>query len=152
VEHFLTSCVTSLSLSHVSSRENVRHWGWGGEDSRHLSQTKTYCSVYSRFYTTTARWADMPGPFLDNGLVHTVLLLYIRFLIMQQLDYNSGRAVFSTWFVPRGNKRDEVWRLISFLCEGGFEYLHRSPASRRRRRKGNPVSGGITKPPCSWGL
>jgi hypothetical protein len=25
---------------------------------------------------------------------------------------------------------------------GGVEYLHRSPASRRRRRKGNPVSGG----------
>jgi hypothetical protein len=27
---------------------------------------------------------------------------------------------------------------------GGIEYLHRSPESRRRRRKGNPVPGGIT--------
>jgi hypothetical protein len=36
-------------------------------------------------------------------------------------------------------------------CGGGFEYLHRSPASRRRRRKGNPVPGGITVPPCYWG-
>jgi hypothetical protein len=27
---------------------------------------------------------------------------------------------------------------------GGFEYLHRIPASRRRRRKGNPVPGDIT--------
>jgi hypothetical protein len=35
---------------------------------------------------------------------------------------------------------------------GGFEYLHRSPASRRRRRKRNPVSGGITGVPCSWGI
>jgi hypothetical protein len=34
---------------------------------------------------------------------------------------------------------------------GGFEYLHHSPASRRRRGKGNPVPGGITGPPCSWG-
>jgi hypothetical protein len=33
---------------------------------------------------------------------------------------------------------------------GGFKYLHRSPASRRRRRKGNPVPGGITGPLCSW--
>jgi hypothetical protein len=29
-----------------------------------------------------------------------------------------------------------------------LEYLHRSPASRRTRRKGNPVRGGITGPPC----
>jgi hypothetical protein len=25
------------------------------------------------------------------------------------------------------------------------------PASRKRRQKGNPVLGGITGPPCSWG-
>jgi hypothetical protein len=36
-------------------------------------------------------------------------------------------------------------------CGGALEYLHRSPASRRRRRKGNPVPGGITGPPCHWG-
>jgi hypothetical protein len=32
-----------------------------------------------------------------------------------------------------------------------FEYVHRSPASRRRRRKGNPVPGSITGPRCSVG-
>jgi hypothetical protein len=32
---------------------------------------------------------------------------------------------------------------------GEFEYLHRSPASRRRRRNRNPVPGGITVPPAS---
>jgi hypothetical protein len=37
-------------------------------------------------------------------------------------------------------------------CGGGLQYLHRSPASRRRRRKGNPVPGGITGPPCSRGI
>jgi hypothetical protein len=36
-------------------------------------------------------------------------------------------------------------------CGGGLEYLHRSPTSRKRRQKGNPVPGGITGPPCSWG-
>jgi hypothetical protein len=37
-------------------------------------------------------------------------------------------------------------------CGGGLEYLDRSPASRKRRRKGNPVLGGITGPSCSWGI
>jgi hypothetical protein len=35
---------------------------------------------------------------------------------------------------------------------GGLEYLHRCPASCKRRHKGNPVPGGITGPPCSWGI
>jgi hypothetical protein len=36
-------------------------------------------------------------------------------------------------------------------CGGGLEYLHRCPASRKRRHKGNPVPGGITGPPCPGG-
>jgi hypothetical protein len=36
-----------------------------------------------------------------------------------------------------------------FPCGGGLKYLHGSPASRKRLRKGNPVPGGITGPPCS---
>jgi hypothetical protein len=32
--------------------------------------------------------------------------------------------------------------LLMSLCAGGHEYLHRSPACRRRRRKGHPVPGG----------
>jgi hypothetical protein len=49
----------------------------------------------------------------------------------------------------------QLWRWQLFTldpCGGGLEYLHRSPASRKRRQKGNPVPGGITGPPCSWGL
>jgi hypothetical protein len=38
------------------------------------------------------------------------------------------------------------------LCGGGFQYLHRSHESRRRRRKGNPVPGGITGPPYFWAV
>jgi hypothetical protein len=34
-------------------------------------------------------------------------------------------------------------------CGGGVEYLHNSPEGRRRRRKGNRVSGCITGLPCS---
>jgi hypothetical protein len=35
-----------------------------------------------------------------------------------------------------------IWR-IKTACEGRLEYLHRSPASRKRRRKGNPVPRGL---------
>jgi hypothetical protein len=34
-------------------------------------------------------------------------------------------------------------------CGGGLKYLHRNPA--KRRRKENPVPGGVNGPPCSWG-
>jgi hypothetical protein len=44
-----------------------------------------------------------------------------------------------------------VYIRMSSTCRCGLEYLHRSPASRRRRRKGNPVPKGITGPPCHWG-
>jgi hypothetical protein len=36
-----------------------------------------------------------------KGLENTFPLLGSRFLIMQQIDYNNGRAVFSTWAMLR---------------------------------------------------
>jgi hypothetical protein len=39
---------------------------------------------------------DIAGPFLGNGSVNAFPLLDSRFFIMEQLDYNNGRAVFST--------------------------------------------------------
>jgi hypothetical protein len=54
------------------------------------------------------RQANIPDQFLVNGLVNTFLLLGSRFLIMEQLDYNSGRAVFSMWPMLRGYNQDEV--------------------------------------------
>jgi hypothetical protein len=48
---------------------------------------------------------------------------------------------FSVRFVPESRS--------AIPCGGGVEYLHRSPASRRRRRKGNPVPGDVTGPLCS---
>jgi hypothetical protein len=50
-------------------------------------------------------WVDIPGLFLGSGSVNTFPLLGNRFLITQQLDYNSGIAVFSTWFMPRCYKQ-----------------------------------------------
>jgi hypothetical protein len=43
-------------------------------------------------------------------------------------------------------------RLALQGVEEGSNYLHRSPASRKRRWEGNPVPGRITGPPCSWGI
>jgi hypothetical protein len=65
----------------------------------------------------TTRWADITVPFLGNGSVNTFPLLSSRFLIMQQLDYNIGKAVFSTWSVLRGYKEDKV--VAFFIWWGG---------------------------------
>jgi hypothetical protein len=65
-----------------------------------------------------------------------------------------------------------VMKNCSVFCEVGTEFLNitkkkfvlfktvwrrgrippPSPARHRRRRKGSPVPGGITRPPCSWGI
>jgi hypothetical protein len=52
--------------------------------------------------------------------------------------------------VNKSGNNDEDVKNIS-LCGGGLEHLHRSPAISRRRRKGNPVPGGLTGPACHWG-
>jgi hypothetical protein len=75
-----------------------------------------HCSVQSRCYATTERWEDVPGPFLNNSLVNTFPLLGSTLLIMQQLDYNSGRTVFSMWSVPRCYKQGTKLEL-SFVRE-----------------------------------
>jgi hypothetical protein len=46
-----------------------------------------------------------------------------------------GGVVFSAVRPPRLYKQ-ENFQLSGNLCGGGVEYLHRVPASRRRRRKG----------------
>jgi hypothetical protein len=51
-----------------------------------------------------------------------------------------------------GSKIMHSRRQLPTARGGGFEYLHSSPASHRRRRKGNPVPGAKTGPPCSWGI
>jgi hypothetical protein len=57
---------------------------------------------------------------------------------------------FSTLSVPRCCNQDQLAVAFRSPCGSGFEHLHRSPASRTRRRKGNPVIGCITGSPCSW--
>jgi hypothetical protein len=73
--------------------------------------------------------------FLGRFSINTFPLLGSILLIMQQLDYNSGNGVFL-----RGPCRDVISKGTKSVqfdpCGGRVEYLHRDPASRRRRRKG----------------
>jgi hypothetical protein len=55
-----------------------------------------YCSVYSRCYATTARWANIPGQFLGNGSVNTFPQKRIRM---------QTEEVFSTCSVQRCSKQ-----------------------------------------------
>jgi hypothetical protein len=61
-------------------------------------------------------------------------------------DWLTDWPSVAMWLWLRLVHKEEV------QCGGGFEYLHRSPASRRKWRRGNPVPGGITGPPCSRGI
>jgi hypothetical protein len=48
---------------------------------------------------------------------------------------NNRRSVFSVHGRCRGYIRKWYGTLLMIPCGGGFEYLHRNPASHRRRRK-----------------
>jgi hypothetical protein len=70
------------------------------------------------------------------------------------------RSIWDLQILPHGSNKKYLISHPFFLgtlincsplCAGGLEYLHLSPASRRRRRKGRPVPEGITGPPCHWG-
>jgi hypothetical protein len=80
-------------------------------------------------------------PFLCNGEMNTSITI-------EELLRNGVSCVGR----PRLYNEDlrQLRRITP--CGGGLEYLHRSHASRRRPRKGNPVPGVITGPPCSWGI
>jgi hypothetical protein len=56
-------------------------------------------------HATIARWEDIPVPFLGNGSINKFPLLGSIFLKLKKLDYKIGRAMFSTWFVPRCYKQ-----------------------------------------------
>jgi hypothetical protein len=75
-----------------------------------------------------------PSNVNDNSVTY-VFHGKLLFTLMYKLTVGSCNSIFSNESIP---------------CGGGFEYLHRSPASRRRRRKGNSIAGVITMPPCSW--
>jgi hypothetical protein len=53
----------------------------------------------------------------------------VNTFLHQHLNHRNRRAVFSTWSAPRDYQLDKFG--------GGVEYLHRDPASRRRRREGS---------------
>jgi hypothetical protein len=66
-------------------------------------------------------------PLLGNRSVNTPLQQY-------------GEDIFSLWSVPSGYLED-IWGEVSGIefsefnpCGGWVEYLHRDPASRKRRR------------------
>jgi hypothetical protein len=64
---------------------------------------------------------------------------------MQRRGKYTSTTIEEQYFLRgpyRGFTLKAVGVTVQLPCGGGFEYLHRSPASRRRRRKGNPVPGG----------
>jgi hypothetical protein len=82
---------------------------------------------------------------------------------MEGCELGSSSSVYSQWqalasmelnlrFLQNAENFFNFCTRPQFLRGGGLEYLHRSPATPRRGRRGNPIRGVITWPPCSWGL
>jgi hypothetical protein len=68
---------------------------------------------------------------LDNGSVNSFLLQRVYAATEELLD-----ELFSASSLSYRRKARYY-----FSCGGGIEYFHRSPSSRKRLRKGNPVPG-----------
>jgi hypothetical protein len=73
-----------------------------------------------------------------------MLILLIRRTMKYGVQINTDETPCIPSFVKIGTDVNQFG--------GGLEYLHHSPVSRKRRRKGKPVAGGITGPPCPWGI
>jgi hypothetical protein len=70
-----------------------------------------------------------------------------------EYTYNNFRSLLC--YVLFGPLRVYVsWhsKLALQGVEEGSNYLQHRSASRKRRREGNSVPGGITGPPCPWGI
>jgi hypothetical protein len=109
-------------------------------NAKAVGAVSTYCSVYSRSYATAAREANKQQPLLGNGSVNTFPRQRIR---TQRYRYCWKRCFYSVCAKELQRRQLGRW---------GVKYFHRSPASLRRRRKENPMSGGTTGPPYSWGI
>jgi hypothetical protein len=86
-------------------------------------------------------WVVIRRPFLGSVSVNMFLLLGTRYLIMQHFDYNNGRDVFSTWSVPGGYKRDEVWSLVSCDMVASREWRKRLKLNNLHCQKPLPGNG-----------
>jgi hypothetical protein len=102
-------------------------------------------AVRRRLFTAHRQiWYPVISSEIPDGLEHSFLRFYYCWTITMEMFF------FSMWFVPKCYKQGRSSCGVTIPYGGGVECLHRSPATRRRRRKGNPVSVGIIGTPCSW--
>jgi hypothetical protein len=114
------------------------------------SKLKLYIKYYWRSVGQSWCRAPIRSPWLDfSFLFDNCGLLAVSHPLWQEDGsviywYNSFWAM-SLWGPSPAELRP--YFTVSFEtppkpCGGGLEYLHHSPASRKRRQKGNPVPGG----------
>jgi hypothetical protein len=58
--------MATATMKSTGEKETDRIW----QQSEHPKR-RVYCCMWSRCHATTARWADIPGSFLENELVNT---------------------------------------------------------------------------------
>jgi hypothetical protein len=97
----------------------------------------------------TVTWLFKHCPLCGNGSINEQAVTHHWLTSMSV----TMKELMETVFSMRSNLRYSKGRqgnLISRLCGGRSKYLHCHSASRRRQRKGKPLSRGIIWPPYSW--
>jgi hypothetical protein len=96
----------------------------------------------------TRYYIFLPFQFIfTDDIIRRCVISEIQSVLQEAINSLHDLAMLSIFYLFL----DYLTTLSLTPFGGGFEYLHRSPESRRRRRKWNPLPGGITGPPCFWG-
>jgi hypothetical protein len=93
------------------------------------------CLLSSNYSVSYCIWVPGLKPTLESCSIYSVYRLFCCNYVQNRGDHLDdlcigGKLILTKW-TP---------------CLGGLEY----PASCRRRRKWNPMPGGIIWPPCHW--
>jgi hypothetical protein len=113
-----------------------------------LLEARLTLKSLSRYYTCTTCFN------IPKLCILPAQCICVFHMVLTVNSINRLVSVVETWCVSCEVQTECLYKIsqkISLLSPRGdsFEYLHLSPASHRRRRNGNSVSGGLIGPPCS---
>jgi hypothetical protein len=114
--------------------------------------------IWSYFNMTAERWNSAAGETaatrerLGKHIVSAKVVTSRNNMSCGKRYCHAGSAATMEHVIlrhPHQQTNDNLCCIRAEAISGEKKHLHRSPASRRRWRKGNTVPGGITGSPCS---
>jgi hypothetical protein len=116
---------------------------WNGTDNFGSSVQVAPLHRYCLFWHSNEQTLSFFGHGDYNVTRHAWFAPVVRRVASFINNWQSSR-VWSNYFRSFKCKGRRLGLLLANPCGGGLEYLHRNPASLKRRQKGNLVPGGIS--------